>query len=124
MIAYGYLWDDENTVNASEGGLHPPHFQWPYKESFLTSFDAASVRRGFQVYREVCSACHSLKFISYRHMVDVFHTEDELKAMAADHEYEDGPDDTGEMFMRPGKVRCRRTTYFSGSFSTASVGWN
>ncbi len=62
------------------------------------------MRRGFQVYREVCAACHSLKYISWRHMADVFHTEEELKAMAAEHDYEDGPDDQGEMFTRPGKV--------------------
>jgi ubiquinol-cytochrome c reductase cytochrome c1 subunit len=56
------------------------------------------------VYKEVCSACHSLKLIAFRNLVGVSHTEDEAKAIAADYEIQDGPDETGENFMRPGKV--------------------
>lgn len=66
-----------------------------------------SVRRGYQVYREVCSACHSLDRIAWRNLIDVSHSEDEVKAMAEEVEYEDGPDDEGEMFQRPGKVKKR-----------------
>jgi ubiquinol-cytochrome c reductase cytochrome c1 subunit len=65
-----------------------------------------SLRRGYQVYREVCSACHSQDMIYWRNLVGVTHTEAEAKAMAAEYEYRDGPDETGEYFMRPGKVRC------------------
>lgn len=63
-----------------------------------------SIRRGYQVYREVCSVCHSLDRIAWRNLIGVSHTEDEVKAMAEENEYQDGPDDNGEMFMRPGKV--------------------
>jgi ubiquinol-cytochrome c reductase cytochrome c1 subunit len=56
------------------------------------------------VYREVCSACHSMDYIYWRNLVGVSHTEAEAKAMAAEYEYRDGPDETGEYFMRPGKV--------------------
>ena len=63
-----------------------------------------SIRRGFQVYKEVCSACHSMDYIHYRDLVGVSHTENEAKALAAEYEYVDGPDDKGEMFKRPGKV--------------------
>ncbi|CAO3687141.1 unnamed protein product [Rhizopus stolonifer] len=62
-----------------------------------------SIRRGYQVYREVCSACHSLDRIAWRNLIDVSHTEAEVKEMAEEFEYEDGPDEKGEMFMRPGK---------------------
>lgn len=65
-----------------------------------------SIRRGYQVYKEVCAACHSLK-IAYRHLVGVSHTLDEAKAEAAEIEVEDGPDDTGAMFTRPGKLTDR-----------------
>jgi ubiquinol-cytochrome c reductase cytochrome c1 subunit len=56
------------------------------------------------VYREVCAACHSLDRIAWRNLVGVSHTADETRAMAEEIEYQDGPDDQGEMFMRPGKL--------------------
>ncbi|CAE6436473.1 unnamed protein product [Rhizoctonia solani] len=56
------------------------------------------------VYREVCAACHSLDRIAWRNLVGVSHTVDEVKAMAEEVEYEDGPNDAGEMFQRPGKL--------------------
>lgn len=52
----------------------------------------------------MCSACHSLDRIAWRNLIGVSHTEEEVKAMAEEVEYEDGPDENGEMFMRPGKV--------------------
>jgi len=70
----------------------------------LDTYDHASIRRGYQVYREVCAACHSLDRIAWRNLVGVSHTADEAKAMAEEVEYQDGPNDEGEMFMRPGKL--------------------
>lgn len=63
----------------------------------MAAYDAASIRRGHQVYAEVCAACHGLKRIAYRNLVGVCYTEEEAKQMAADKEYQDGPDDTGEL---------------------------
>jgi cytochrome c1 len=63
-----------------------------------------SIRRGYQVYREVCAACHSLDRIAWRNLVGVSHTVDEARAMAEENEYADGPNDQGEMFQRPGKL--------------------
>ncbi|KAG5652046.1 cytochrome c1 [Sphagnurus paluster] len=63
-----------------------------------------SIRRGYQVYREVCAACHSLDRIAWRNLVGVSHTADEVKAMAEEVEYTDGPNSEGEMFQRPGKL--------------------
>ncbi|KAJ3193792.1 cytochrome c1 [Entophlyctis luteolus] len=48
-----------------------------------------------------------MSLVSWRTLVGVSHTEEEAKAMAAEYEYEDGPDDTGAMFMRPGKLSDR-----------------
>lgn len=42
--------------------------------------------------------------IAFRNLVGVTHTEAEAKELAAEYEYQDGPNDKGEMFMRPGKV--------------------
>ena len=83
-------------------GEHPlnPHFLRVLKLTFVVT----SIRRGYQVYREVCAACHSLDRIAWRNLVGVSHTVDEVKAMAEEIEYEDGPNDAGEMFQRPGKL--------------------
>ncbi|KAI9365220.1 cytochrome C1 family-domain-containing protein [Pilaira anomala] len=99
--ALTYMYVDAS-ANLADEGLHPPTHPWPHSGP-LDTFDHASIRRGYQVYREVCSACHSLDRIAWRNLIDVSHTEDEVKAMAEEHEYQDGPDDNGEMFMRPGK---------------------
>jgi len=75
----------------------------------LDSFDHASIRRGYTVYRDVCAACHSLDRIAWRNLVGVSHTADQARALAEEVEYEDGPNDQGEMFQRPGKL----SDYFS-----------
>lgn len=84
-------------------GLKCPNYPWPHK-GILSSYDHASIRRGHQVYQQVCASCHSMSLISYRDLVGVAYTEEEVKAMAAEIEVEDGPNDEGEMFMRPGKI--------------------
>lgn len=63
--------------------------------------DAKESLTNLLVYREVCSACHSLDRIAWRNLVGVSHTVDEVKAMAEEVEYQDGPNDEGEMFQRP-----------------------
>lgn len=63
-----------------------------------------SIRRGYQVYREVCSTCHSLDRIAWRNLVGVSHNVTEAKSMAEEIEYEDGPDANGDMFQRAGKL--------------------
>lgn len=93
----------ENKVNAS--GLIAVPAKYPFRhKGFVTAIDAASARRGYQVYREVCAACHSLKYVAFRHLVGFIHSEEEMKAIAAEVTVEDGPDDEGKMFTRPGKL--------------------
>ena len=41
-----------------------------------------SVRRGYQVYKQVCQACHSMQYIAYRNLIGVSHTEEEARALA------------------------------------------
>lgn len=91
------------SVKASGLELHPPELPWSHR-GWFNSLDHASVRRGYEVYKQVCAACHSLQYIAYRQLVGVTHTEDEAKAEAEEILVEDGPDDTGSMFKRPGKL--------------------
>lgn len=88
---------------ASEDHVPPPAYPWDHTGP-LSSFDAAAIRRGHQVYTEICASCHSLNRIAFRNLVGVCYTEDEVKDMAADIEVEDGPNDEGDMFDRPGKL--------------------
>ncbi|KAJ3342810.1 cytochrome c1 [Gonapodya sp. JEL0774] len=92
-----------HSFSTPDTGLHSPH--WGFESDKLhKTYDHASVRRGYQVYKEVCAACHSLERVAFRNLIGVTHTESEAKAMAAEFEYTDGPNDVGEMFQRPGKL--------------------
>lgn len=81
------------------GALAPPTVNWPHKGPF-GAFDRAAVQRGLQVYREVCAACHGLKYVYYRDLTKIGYSDDDAKAFAAEAEIEDGPNDDGEMFTR------------------------
>ena len=79
---------------------------WSFKGLF-GKFDRGALQRGYQVYTEVCSSCHSMKYLSYRNLAEKGGPEFSLaqaKAIAASFEVTDGPNDDGEMFTRPGKL--------------------
>ena len=80
--------------------------EWSFKGLF-GKFDRSALQRGYQVYTEVCSSCHSMKYLSYRNLAEEggpeFSTE-QAKAIAASFEVTDGPNSDGEMFSRPGRL--------------------
>jgi len=79
---------------------------WSFKGLF-GKFDRGALQRGYQVYTEVCSSCHSMKYVSYRNLAEKGgpeFTEAQAKAIAASFEVIDGPNADGEMFTRPGKL--------------------
>ncbi len=79
---------------------------WSFKGLF-GKFDRAALQRGYQVYTEVCSSCHSMKYLSYRNLAEEGGPEftvAQAKAIAASFEVTDGPNDDGEMYTRPGKL--------------------
>ena len=79
---------------------------WSFKGLF-GKFDRGALQRGYQVYTEVCSSCHSMKYLSYRNLAEKGgpeFTEAQAKAIAASFEVKDGPNADGDMFMRPGKL--------------------
>ena len=91
---------------ARAAGDAAPAQHWSFSGLF-GAFDRGALRRGFTVYKDVCAACHGLRLLSYRNLTDIGFTEDEVKAIAAEVEVQDGPDDEGEMFDRPGKPSDR-----------------
>ncbi len=79
---------------------------WSFKGLF-GKFDRGALQRGYQVYSEVCAACHSMKYVSYRNLAEKGgpeFSEAQAKAIAASFEVTDGPNSDGEMFTRPGKL--------------------
>ncbi|HEY3846144.1 MAG TPA: cytochrome c1 [Acetobacteraceae bacterium] len=73
----------------------PPHQQWSWQGPFGT-FDLAAAQRGFQVYSEVCSNCHSMKELHYRDLAGIGLTPDQIKAIAAAVTVPHGLDDQGQ----------------------------
>jgi len=92
-------------VKAAGGSDHLLKTDWSFKGIF-GKFDRASLQRGYQVYKEVCASCHSMKYMSFRNLGEEGgpeFTEEEVKALAASYEITDGPNADGEMFTRPGR---------------------
>src|SRR4051812_2158774 len=85
------------TAFASTGAKEPEQVNWRF-DGVLGKFDQPSVQRGLQVYKEVCSACHSLKRVPFRRLTDIGLSEAEAMAFAAQYTVQDGPNDQGEMF--------------------------
>ena len=94
------------SVHSEETNKNYVKTNWSFKGIFGV-FDRSSLQRGYQVYQEVCSGCHSVQYLSYRNLSEKGGPEfsiEEAKAMAAQFEVEDGPNSDGEMFMRPGRL--------------------
>lgn len=79
---------------------------WPFQGVF-GSFERPALQRGFQVYNEVCAACHGLKLVAYRNLGAIGFSEEQIKEIAASKLVVDGPDKDGEMFDRPGQPSDR-----------------
>ena len=89
-------------ASAAEGHIELPKQNWSFSGPFGT-FDQKQLQRGWQVYSQVCSACHSMHLLYYRNLMDIGMSESEVKEIAAGVEVTDGPNEEGEMFTRPGR---------------------
>lgn len=96
--------------------LHPPSLPWSHR-GFIDSLDHSSIRRGYQVYKQVCAGCHSMKYLAFRNLVGVSHTEQEVKMMAEEERVEDVGLQDGEIFLRPGKL----SDYFPSPYANDAV---
>jgi ubiquinol-cytochrome c reductase cytochrome b/c1 subunit len=84
----------------------PPKLSWSFHGPFGT-YDPGQLQRGFKVYREVCSTCHSIKLLSFRNLAEPGgpgFTEAQAGAVAATFQVTAGPNDEGQMFQRPGTI--------------------
>ena len=86
-----------------EAHRYPEQIAWahngPGNLGILGTFDRAQLQRGFQVYKEVCSACHSINRVAFRDLAAVGFSVPEVKAIAASYEVP-SISDTGEVTTR------------------------
>ncbi|MBM3554554.1 MAG: cytochrome c1 [Alphaproteobacteria bacterium] len=97
---------------AASDAKAPMSISWSHLKPFGT-FDRAELQRGYQVYKEVCAACHAAKYLAFRNLTEIGFSEAEVKAIAASYQIKDGPNDEGEMFDRPGKPSDRLPSPFA-----------
>lgn len=93
----------------------PDELDWSFEGPFGT-YDRGQLQRGFKVYREVCSACHSLQLVAFRTLEDLGYSEEQVKAIAAEYQIEAGPDSNGDMFLRDGIP----SDYFPAPFANSA----
>jgi ubiquinol-cytochrome c reductase cytochrome c1 subunit len=105
LCAGGYAY-----ANSDQKPARQQH--WSF-DGVFGRVDKQSAQRGFQVYKEVCAACHGLSRIAFRNLTDIGFSEAEVKALASTYQVKDGPNDEGNMFERPGKA----SDYFPSPFA-------
>jgi ubiquinol-cytochrome c reductase cytochrome c1 subunit len=109
VFGAGVAIAQEEAHNAAEPThfpiLHPKEEDWSFAGPFGT-YDKGQLQRGLKVYKEVCSTCHSMHLVAFRTLGGeeggLGYTEEQVKAFAAEYTVQDGPNDDGEMFERPG----------------------
>jgi cytochrome c1 len=80
--------------------------KWSFS-GIVGQFDKAQLQRGYQVYVEVCANCHEMKRIYFRNLAQrggPEFPEEAVRALAASVQVEDGPNQEGQMYQRPGKL--------------------
>jgi ubiquinol-cytochrome c reductase cytochrome b/c1 subunit len=83
----------------------PPRVKWSFAGPF-GKFDEGQLQRGFKVYKEVCSTCHSLDLVSFRNLADPGgpgFTDAQASAIAAGYKISD-LDDKGQPIEREGRL--------------------
>ena len=106
-------------VAIAAGTEEPPHKHWHFEGPFGT-YDRAAAQRGYQVYHDVCSACHSLSLVSYRNLVDLGLTENQVKGLIQDISVPDLNDD-GAPVDRPARLSDRIKKPFPNEAAAAAA---
>jgi len=102
MIALDAACEDYRKKSKASGGeVHPP--AWPFEFNQTSKmYDAAALRRGWHVYKNVCKTCHSMEYLYFREMIGHSHTEEEVKKFAAEFEtVDEDTDEEGNDVIRP-----------------------
>jgi ubiquinol-cytochrome c reductase cytochrome c1 subunit len=116
VLSTGAVFAQEAGHNEAEPTHFPIHkpteLSWSFSGPFGT-YDKAQLQRGLKVYKEVCSACHSMKQVAFRTLEELGYNEEQVKSFAAEYEVQDGPNAEGDMFTRKGGA----SDYFPSPFA-------
>src|SRR3954447_21718964 len=104
---------------AAESEVPLKHQHWHFTGPFGT-YDRAAAQRGFQVYKDVCAACHSLSLLSYRNLTELGLTEAQVKGIAADDQVPDIGDD-GAAIERPARPSDHFKKPFANDLAAAAA---
>lgn len=100
----------------AEHAFHKHPNEYPFKfQGAFGRWDVAQLQRGLTVYEQVCSACHSLKFVAFRDLAGLGYNEAQIKAFAASKQVSGIDPRTGETTTRPGLP----TDYFPSPYPNA-----
>ena len=116
FLAFNFILLSPSVLPSASNNVELMKQNWPFNGVF-GRFDQSSLQRGFQVYREVCAACHGIRQISYRDLKGIGYSNDEIKFIAAEYQVLDGPNDEGEMFERD----ARPSDKFVGPYENDKV---
>jgi ubiquinol-cytochrome c reductase cytochrome c1 subunit len=119
LALFGTVFLAGQSGQAAGNTPKPPAQSWSFSGMFGT-FDRAAAQRGLQVYREVCAACHSLRLVHFRQLSGLGYKEAQIKALAAEVEVTDGPNDEGEMFDRKGTPADKFPSPFANAKAAAA----
>jgi cytochrome c1 len=96
-----------------------PELHWHFEGPFGT-YDRAAAQRGYQVYKEVCSACHSMSLLAYRNLMEIGLTENQEKGLIADIQLPDIGDD-GAAIERPARLSDHFRKPFANALAAAAA---
>jgi ubiquinol-cytochrome c reductase cytochrome c1 subunit len=101
-LGAGHAQDEaHNELEPTHFPIHKPtEKDWSFAGPFGT-YNKGQLQRGLKVYKEVCSACHSMDLVAFRTLEDLGYSEAQVKALAAEYTVTDGPNADGDMFERP-----------------------
>ena len=114
-LTISFLIATSSVAFAAGSAPIPPRQSWSF-EGPLGTFDKTQLQRGFKIYREVCSSCHSAKKIAFRNLSQVGgpgFSDAQVKALAAEYKVKDGPNEQGEMFERAARASDRWPSPFA-----------
>jgi cytochrome c1 len=108
------------TAQASSEGppLMKPDFSW---QGVFGRYDQPQLKRGFEVFNQVCSNCHGLRLVAYRNLSAVGLDQEEIKTVAAAREKPDEPNDEGMVAPRPGRPSDKFIDPFPNDKAAASA---
>ena len=113
IIALSYIFIISiKTVNASNDVSPPKEIAWSF-DGYKGKFDRQSIQRGFKVFKEVCSACHSANALAFRNLTAIGYSIEQAKSMASEYTTQAGPNDEGQIYTR----QCGPADHMPGPYA-------